>query len=257
LVAGLLLGGPAWAGFAVEIAPARLELKVDPGKTVRAAIKLKTRGRGAQKVEVTKGHFGLDDTGTPHFDTPKDTSKSAAAWITVNQTEFTINPTQERILRMELTVPPGTPPGGYRATLYIAPPKGDAKSKDRGASVFLQGRLALIIYVTVGGAKPDGEIKAWEWRKLPPGKQESLALQVNNRGNAHLRLAGVVQVVDAQGQKYDAIVSGMPVLPGQLAWIPLDFQEKAPPPGSAVTIDGAIDLGQGEKRINARVGGRK
>jgi len=39
--------------------------------------------------------------------------------------------------------------------------------------------------------------------------------------------------------------------------VPLDFPEKAPPPGSAVTIDGSVDLGQGEKRINAQVGGRK
>ena len=160
-------------------------------------------------------------------------------------------------MRLEVTVPPQTPPGGYRAALYVTPPAGDAKSKEGGAMVFLQGRLALLIYVTVGGAKPDGQIKAWEWRRIPPGKEDSLALQVTNQGNAHLRLAGVVQVVDAQGQKYDAIVPGLPVLPRQSQWVPLDFPEKAPPPGSAVTIDGAIDLGQGEKRINAQVGGRK
>lgn len=257
LMAVLLLPGLAWAGFSVEMTPARLELKADPGKTLRVAIKFRTRGRGSQKVELTKGHFGLDDEGAPLFDTPKDAPQSAAAWITINQTNFTINPNQERILRMEVTVPPQTPPGGYRAALYIAPPAGDAKSKEGGATVFLQGRMALLIYVTVGGAKPDGQIKAWEWRRIPPGKEDSLAFQVTNQGNAHLRLVGVVRVVDTQGQKYDAIVPGMPVLPRQLTWVPLEFPEKAPPRGSAVTIEGAIDLGQGEKRINAQVGGRK
>jgi len=49
----------------------------------------------------------------------------------------------------------------------------------------------------------------------------------------------------------------LPVLPSQSQWVPLEFPEKAPPAGSAVTIEGAIDLGQGEKRINAQVGGRK
>jgi P pilus assembly chaperone PapD len=257
LAAGLLLPGLAWAGFSVEMTPARLELKADAGKTIRAAIKLHTRGRGSQKVEVTKGYFGLDDVGAPLFDTPKDAPQSAAAWITINPTGFNINPNQERIVRMEITVPPQTPPGGYRAALYIAPPAAEAKSKEGGATVFLQGRLALLIYVTVGGARPDGQIKTWSWHRIPPGQEDSLALQVANQGNAHLRLAGVVQVVDPQGQKYDAIVPGVPVLPGQLVWVPLDFPEKAPPPGSAVTIEGAIDLGRGEQRINAQVGGRK
>jgi P pilus assembly chaperone PapD len=257
VVASLLLPGPLWAAFSVEMTPARLELKADPGKTLRAAIKFRTRGRGTQKVEITKGHFGLDDEGVPLFDTPRDGAQSAAAWITLNQTSFAINPRQERILRLEVTVPPQTPPGGYRAALYVMPPPGDTKTKEGGATVFLQGRLALLIYVTVGGAKPDGQIKAWEWRRIPPGKEDSLAFQVTNQGKAHLRLAGVVQVVDAQGQKYDAIVPGLPVLPGQSQWVPLDFPEKAPPPGSAVTIDGSVDLGQGEKRINAQVGGRK
>jgi P pilus assembly chaperone PapD len=257
VVAGLLLPGPAWAGFSVEMTPARLELKADSGKTLRAAIKLRTRGRGSQKVEISKGHFGLDDQGVPLFDTPQDASQSAAAWITLNQTSFTMNPNQERLLRLEVTVPPQTPPGGYRAALYVTPPAGDTKTKEGGAMVFLQGRLALLIYVTVGGAKPDGQIKAWEWRRIPPGKEDSLALQVTNQGSAHLRLAGVVQVVDAQGEKYDAVVPGLPVLPRQSQWVPLDFPEKAPPPGSAVTINGSVDLGQGEKRINAQVGRRK
>jgi P pilus assembly chaperone PapD len=259
LVLGLILlwAGLAQAGFSVEMTPARLELKANPGKTLRAAIKLRTRGRGAQKVEVTKGHFGLDDEGAPLFDTPQDGPQSAAAWVTINQTSFTINPNQERLLRLEVTVPPQTPSGGYRAALYVTPPPGDAKSKEGGATVFLQGRLALLIYVTVGAAKPDGQVKAWEWRQISPGKEASLAFQVNNQGNAHLRLAGVAQIVDAQGQKYDAIVPGLPVLPGQSQWVPLDFPEKTPPVGSAVTIEAAIDLGQGEKRIHAQVGGRK
>jgi len=257
LAAGLLLPGPAWAGFSVEMTPARLELNVDPGKTVRAAIKLRTRGRGAQKVEVIRGYFGLDEEGSPLFDTPKDAPQSAAAWISINQTALTINPNQEKVLRMELAVPPQTLPGGYRAALYIMPPVADAKSKESGATVFIQARIALLIYVTVGGARPDGQIKAWQWRRIPPGKTDSLAFQVTNQGNAHLRLAGVVQVVDPQGQKYDAMVPGVPVLPGQLTWVPLEFPEKAPPPGSAVTIDGAIDLGKGEQRINAQVGGRR
>ena len=257
LVAGLLLPGSAGAGFSVEMTPARLELKADPGKTIRAAIKLRTRGRGSQKVEVTTGYFGLNDDGAPLFDPPKGAPQSAAAWITLNQTGFTIHPRQEKILRLEIAVPPQTTPGGYRAALYLAPLAAETKSKEGGATVFMQGRLALLIYVTVGGARPDGQIKVWEWRRIPPGKQDSLACQVINQGNAHLRLAGVVQVVNAQGEKYDAIVPGAPVLPGQRTWVPLDFPEKAPSPGSAVTITGAIDLGRGEERINAQVGGRR
>jgi P pilus assembly chaperone PapD len=257
LMAGLWLAGPAWASFSVEMSPARLELKADPGKIIRAAVKLRTRGRGSQKVEVTKGYFGLSNQGIPYFDHPKEVSHSAAGWITLNQTNFIIHPRQQKILRLEIAVPPQTPPGGYRAAIYLAPPNAEARTKEGGATVFLQGRLALLIYVTVGPARPDGQIKAWGWRRIPPGKHDSLAFQVTNQGNAHLRLAGVVQVIDSQGGKYDAIVPGVPVLPGQLTWVPLDFPGEAPAPDSAVTIDGAIDLGKGEQRLNVQVGGRR
>jgi len=253
----LLAAGPAPAGFAVEMTPARLELKVEPGKTARAAVKLRTRGRMLQKVEVSTGAFGLNDEGSPVFDNPKDAPVSAAKWITASNQEFKINPNQDKLLRLEVNVPPGTPPGGYRAAVFIAPPKDDAKSKKTGANVFLVGRLALLVYVTVGGATPDGTVKSWEWRQLPPAKSDNLALQVTNQGTAHLRLAGVARVTDSQGKAYDAVVPGVPVLQGQTRWVSLEFVEGAPTPKSAVSIDATIDLGRGEKRINAHVGDRK
>lgn len=257
LAAVLLFAGQAQAGFSVQMSPARLEVQADPGKTVRAAIKLRTQGRGSQKVAIGKGHFGLDDSGAPVFDHPRDAARSAAAWITVNPNELTIMPMQEKIVRLEITVPPATPSGGYRAAIFISSPTDAGRLKERGATIFLQGRLAFLIYVTVGSARPDGQIKAWEWRRLNAGKQDSLALQVHNQGEAHLRLAGIVQVVDDRGEKFDAIVPGVPILPGQRTWVALDFPEKSPVPGSAVTISGKINLGRGEQSLNAHVEGKR
>ncbi len=258
LMVGLMLvpAGPAQAGFAVEMTPARLELKVDPGKMVRAAVKLRTRERTIQKVEVSTGYFGLNEEGSPVFNDPKDAPQSAASWITTSHNEFKINPMQQRLLRLEVNVPPGTPPGGYRAAVFIAPPKEDAKTK-AGANVFLVGRLALLIYVTVGGATPQGVIKKWEWRVIPPAQTEKLAFQVTNQGNAHLRLAGLAQATNKQGNKYEALVPGVPVLQGHTRWVSLEFRGDSPPAKSAVNIDATIDLGQGEKRINAFVGENK
>jgi len=260
ILAGLLvlcLSSGAQAGLSIEMSPARMEIQANPGKTVRAVVKLRTRGRATQKVEVTKGFFGLTDDCTPVFDPPKDAPQSAAAWISLSNTSFSINPNQEKLLRLEISVPAQAQTGGYRAAIFFTPPQPDTKTKKQGATLFLQGRLALLIYVTVGEAKPDGEIKAWEWRRLQPGKPDKIAFQVTNRGTAHLRLAGVAQVSDNQGKKYEAMVAGLPVLPGRTAWIPLEFQESGPVPGSPVSINAAIDLGQGEKRIYAQVGGRK
>ena len=256
---GLLLlpALPVQAGFAVEMTPARLELKVDAGKTTRSAVKLRTRERMVQKVEVRTGYFSLNNEGSPVFDNPKDMSQSAAAWITASSPEFKINPNQDKLLRLEVNVPPVTPPGGYRAAVFIAPPKEDTKSKKEGANVFLVGQLALLVYVTVGGATADGVVKSWEWKQIPPAKSEGLAFQVTNQGTAHLRLAGIAEVKDSQGKKFDAVVPGVPVLQGQTRWVPLEFVEGTPALKSAVDIDATIDLGRGEKRINAHVGERK
>ena len=101
----LLMASGAQAGLSIQMSPARLEIQANPGKTVRAAVKLRTRGRATQKVEVTKGFFGLTDDLAPVFDAPKDAPQSAAAWITLSNTSFSINPNQEKLLRLEISVP--------------------------------------------------------------------------------------------------------------------------------------------------------
>ncbi len=258
-VLGLFLGltGPAQAGFSLEMTPARLELKADPGKTIRASVRLRTRGNATQKVEIAKGHFGLTDDLTPVFDDPKDAPYSAAAWLTLSQTGFSINPNQDKLLRLEFRVPAGTPPGDSRAAVFIAPPPPETKEKKPGAVMVLRGRLAFLVYLTVGGAKPNGVIKAWEWRPSQPGKPLAPSFQVVNQGTAHLRLLGIARVAGPDGKKYEAIVPAVPVLPGQTAWVHLEFTEAGPPPGSPASIEASIDLGQGEKKISANLPGRK
>ncbi len=253
----LALAIPVRAGFSVEMTPARLELKADPGKTVRASVRLRTRGLATQKVEIAKGHFGLTEDLTPVFDHPKDAPQSAASWLTLSQTAFSINPNQEKLLRLEFRVPAGTFPGCYRAAVFIAPPPPEGKEKKQGAVMMLRGRLALLIYLTVGGARPNGVIKAWEWRPPQPGKPLAPSFQVVNQGNAHLRLLGIARVTGPDGRKYETAVPGVPVLPGQSAWVSLEFTESGPVPGSPVSIEASLDLGQGEKKISATLTGRK
>ena len=194
----------------------------------------------------------------PLFDTPKDAARSAAAWITLNPTEFTIHPDAgKNPAPGDHRSPPKPHLGGIGPQSISAPPTTRPRSKEGGATIFLQGRLAFLIYVTVGGARPDGQIKAWEWRRIPPGKEDSLALQVSQSGE---RPSATGRDCPGrgppQGQKFDAIVPGVPVLPGQRTWVALDFPDKVLRPVVPCHL-GNYQLRKGEQRINAHVGGRK
>ena len=53
--------------------------------------------------------------------------------------------------------------------------------------------------------------------------------------------------------KFEGIVPGLPLLPGQIRWIPLEFQGEKPPPGSELELTLHVDLGAGERKVSMKV----
>jgi hypothetical protein len=120
------------------------------------------------------------------------------------------------------------------------------------ATVFIRGRLALPIYVRVGNARPGGKILEAAWKTLE-GKGQLPALKVHNQGNAHLRMNGFFSARSSTSMKFEGIVPGLPLLPGQIRWIPLEFQGEKPPPGSELELTLHVDLGAGERKVRMKV----
>ncbi len=241
------------SGFSLGISPVRWEAEGKPGETLRNVVTLTSGTRAIQKVSVGVGDWTLSDDGAPVFADAGRMPDSAASWIRFRPKEFSVYPRQKQTVRISIQVPNETPSGSYRVALFFEPPKeADQKGKSGAATVFIRGRLALPIYVTVGDARPEGKILDVAWKTLK-GKSPLPALKVQNTGNAHLRMNGFFSARGVSGTRFEGIVAGLPLLPGQIRWIPLEFRGEMPPEGSDLDLTLRVDLGQGEQKVSMRV----
>jgi hypothetical protein len=104
------------------------------------------------------------------------------------------------------------------------------------------GRIAIVVYVTVGDAAPQIEIE--RSGVVTFNGQRTPIIQVRNTGTAHGRLSGFLTGVDAQGRRWDISPSSLPILPGESRAIALsaanDRNEPVPVP-LPITIRGTLE----------------
>jgi len=252
LLAFVALPFQAQGGFSLSISPVRWEAAGKPGETVRNVVKLRSGAGAMQNVKVTVCDWTLTEDGAPVYDKAGSMTDSAAAWIRLEPDELSVYPRQEKGVRVSIEIPSAVPPGSYRAALLFEPPGAEQKGVEGAASVFIRGRLAFPIYVTVGDARPDGEILETAWHEVP-GNGLTLAMKIRNGGNAHLRVSGFFSGTSGSKSTFEGIVSEVPILPGQTSWVPMEFQGESPPPGADLDLTIHVDLGRGEREFKVNV----
>ena len=119
----------------------------------------------------------------------------------------------------------------------------------------IRGRIAIVIYLTIGDAQPRLEISDMVL-ELYNEKPRPVIL-VANTGNAHGRTAGFVEAVDATGKRFDFEITPLPILPGQTRRIPLyqpTIDDRTPQDFAVpLEISGSLEWGSGKTKIEQRV----
>ena len=230
LCALAMIGTPIHAlaqGFAAYITPPRFEVQVAPGQTLRQVVEI-------QHVGQQKGNYRIytnDWTFRP--DNSVDFSDALAAdscrpWVAVERRELTIDPGARYRYRFEISPPPGTPARECRFALMI---EGLEAARVEGSLNFpVGGRIGVIVYALIGDAAPQLEIARTGVAQVD-GKPVAV-IDVRNSGNAHGRLEGFVNGVDAGGARFELAPADLPILPGEtrrIAITPVAEEGKAAP----------------------------
>jgi hypothetical protein len=119
----------------------------------------------------------------------------------------------------------------------------------------VQGRIAVIIYVAIGDAKP--EMNLLELGMDTVNSQQIPVAVLENSGIAHGRPFGILEGIDALGNRLEFTVSPSPILPGQKRRIPIwpastnrvDVQDIVPP----LKLSGTIEWEGGKRKVNETV----
>lgn len=215
-------------GFGASISPPRFELEVAPGQTKREIIDIQQVGAQSGSFRVYTNDWTFQPDGGLAF-TNDMAAGSCRPWVALERRELTVAGNSRYRYRFEVTPPAGTPAGECRFAIMIEG-SDPARVEQPGLNIPVGGRIAVIVYAAIGGAQPQLEVGAK--RVISVNGQSIPAIEVRNSGNAHGRLDGFLDGVDASGQKFELSPADTPIMPGESRTItiaPVTEDAKAPP----------------------------
>ena len=221
---GLALGGAARAQFAAAVTPPRFEISVEPGQVTRQVFEITQAIPGASTYRVYTTDWSMDASGALTFYETLQPG-SCRPWVAIERKEVTVARGARVRFRFEVAPPANVTPQECRFALMIESKPQDVKTGDI-ASFPMNGRIGVIVYVSVGGAKAVLEpgatsVGPFDGRPTP-------LLAVHNSGNATGRLSGILKGTDAVGITLEFTPEAVPILPGQTRRIALQPYEPGP-----------------------------
>ncbi|MCF7221767.1 hypothetical protein [Marilutibacter chinensis] len=252
-LAALLLSVDALAqGFAVLASPPRIEASARPGQTYRDVVELTNTSSGATALTVRSADWTLDPAGSAAFD-PALAEGSCRPWVGIEAHRFELAPGGKRRYRFEVAVPADAPQGECRFALMF---EGAPETAPGAMPVPVSGRLGIIVYLAIGDAASrlsltGSHVSSVQGQTLP-------VLEIRNDGDAHGRLDGYLDGVDADGRRMTFAPATLPILPGETRAIALapvldDSGTPAPAIRYPLVLKGHLDAAGQRIGIDATV----
>jgi fimbrial chaperone protein len=242
------------SSFEAMVSPPRFELQADPGETLRQIVTIQNAGDRPASFAVRTADWDLSADGGLTIHPPELQPGSCRPWARIERRSLRLPAQGLKRFRFEIQVPDGAPAGECRLALLVEPGE-DAQLMARARNIRfpVEGRIAVIIYVGIGEAAPQLDVRELRLDEVN-GRLTPVAV-LHNSGTAHGRPEGFLQGSDASGRRLDFTVAATPVLPGQTRAIPI-WQAPAEGTGRVdlqppLTVRGMIEWQGGEQRVDA------
>jgi hypothetical protein len=248
-----LANTPAFAqngGFSGGVTPSRFELNSDAGDVLRRSLQIYNLGSRPRQFRVRTVEWTYSEAGASQFHDAL-AANSCRPWVRLERHKIVVvpDPKRPRNFRFEIEVPEDAPAQECTFAIMIESidQTYDASFADGALNLPVTGRIAVIVYVSVGDVTPDlqfGEIALHDG-----GRGQLPALQVRNVGGAHGRLDADLVAVNEDGDEVRLSLATSPILPGQTRYLAM-----SPEPGKALqyplTVTGKVYADGKAVRIN-------
>lgn len=209
--------GVALADTSMDVTPLRIQVHANPGTEYTDAVQVTNSGKEPLRLRAYLKDWYLDEIGTPVFRQAGSLPRTASLWVEVAPSDLLIHPGETEFVRFTIQVPPDAMECGFHTALLLETlPLNRAEKRAR--QMFVQGRVACMLYVTVGAPTRSVRINALVSAERQ-GKRY-VRMQVENTGQDFVRLAGGVDLLasgKAMGKPLQ--MPDVPVLPGARRWV--------------------------------------
>lgn len=188
----------------LQVAPARQEIKLDPGEQGAFNVKFFNLTDSPMSGIVKVADFVVDDKeGTPRIidDISQASPRFAAShWITLPYDRVTIPAQDVLTLQARFTVPSDARPGGRYVAIYFEPIVNlgqPIQTNDKEASLGVSSRIASLAYIQVKGPITE---QALALRFTAPSFLEygpvTVMTEILNKGDYHIQPRGVITMTN-------------------------------------------------------------
>lgn len=214
----------AGSGQALEIAPPVLELKGNPGESLKAQISLRDVSPVKLLVKNEINDFtAAGEDGTPNIlvDPDEVSPYSIKSWISPLP-EITLKPKEVQQLTVNVTIPKDAAPGGYYGVIRFSAQAPELTQ----TGVSLSASLGTLVLLRVNGTAKEAMSVAEFYASANGNRSsifESTPIQfferIKNDGNVHEQPRGQIDLKDMFGQKLANLnvnLENRNVLPGSI-----------------------------------------
>jgi P pilus assembly chaperone PapD len=221
LTGTLTLAMDAEADTSIDVSPIRVHVSLHAGDEYTNSVRVQNSGLEPIRLRSYLQDWTMDEAGTPIFQPAGTERRTASLWIEAAPSDFLLEPGETKFVRFTAKVPAGIPDGGYYGSLVL-----ESLPLNRAVQgamhMFVQGRVASMIYLTVGQPKRAAQITSL--MPVKRGDKRYVRLTVMNTGEDVVRLKGDLSVIQEGGTKGSPLeLPDVPVLPGQRRYVDLDL----------------------------------
>jgi len=217
----LVIAVPALADMSIDVSPVRTHVTLHAGDEYTNSVRVQNSGLEPIRLRSYLQDWTMDEAGTPIFKQAGTERRTASLWIEAAPSDFLLEPGETKFVRFTAKVPEGTPDGGYYGSLILESLPLD-RTVQGSMHMFVQGRVATMVYLTVGSPRMAAQITSL--MPVKKGDKRYMRLTVMNTGDDVVRLNGDVSVLSDGNAKGNPIeLPDVPVLPGSKRYVDLDL----------------------------------
>jgi hypothetical protein len=209
LLGMLALGGIAYAAPQdITMSPTSVSQVIQPGATFSGNFLVVNQGKSGYNFQVYASPYHVSgEDYTPDF-TPITNAPQVADWFKFATTSGYIDAGATKSVGYTITVPKGTPPGGYYAVAFA-----ETKFPQTGNSITLNERVGEIFYLQAAGpVEQKGQVVGWESKFLQSPPLTS-TLRIEDSGGINFPANITVKVEDVLGQPKYTLETIKQILP--------------------------------------------
>ena len=240
---------PKPSGNGISLAPARLELEMQPGSETTVVVNLDyhATSENSQPVRIVASlnDWTIDRDGQVKFERANTLPNSASPWLIYSPAETTVTPGNLHAIRVTVSVPKDATPGDHLTALIIEQRPDNLKLNENRRQMVIRYRMGAVFYIKVPQLRRQGSLESL--RAETKDDQILVTPLLKNTGNSVIRPLTSVKVTNNAGVAVAELPQkeSLPLLGGAELLQPLVLESRLAP--GTYTVKYRVDFQDGSR----------